>query len=243
MQVVFRVDSNKTMGIGHFMRCLSFAQFFRDEDIKVNFVTTTRSGYLLKMLEEENIGIVHGKRGDPQEDINWTFAQFKEFWLRILSQVENDLFSLLLTIEESQVRQMKVKLLERDDWLVKQSKMNSVELHAHKLDWFYEFFEDWLGDIAPNQESQIATWVKPDLIWVAIKLRNRKIFQNDLIHLLQFKELLKENLHAWILHPESHWAEEFKTHFEDKKQEWLLPDNTIIPDVPDSTENSCCRDQ
>ena len=55
MQVVFRVDSNKTMGIGHFMRCLSFAQFFRDEDIKVNFVTTTRSGYLLKMLEEENM--------------------------------------------------------------------------------------------------------------------------------------------------------------------------------------------
>ena len=77
MQVVFRVDSNKTMRIGHFMRCLSFAQFFRDENIKVNFVTTTRSGYLLKMLEEENIGIVHGKRGDPQEDINWTLNYLK----------------------------------------------------------------------------------------------------------------------------------------------------------------------
>ena len=38
--------------------------------------------------------------------------------------------------------------------------------------------------------------------------------------MLQFKELLKENLHAWILHPESHWTEEFKAHFEDKKQEW-----------------------
>ena len=77
MQVVFRVDSNKTMGIGHYMRCLSFAQFFRDEDIKVNFVTNTRLGYLLKLLEEENIGIVHCKREDPQEDINWTLNYLK----------------------------------------------------------------------------------------------------------------------------------------------------------------------
>jgi len=36
---------------------------------------------------------------------------------------------------------------------------------------------------------------------------------------MQLKELLKESLHAWILHPESHWTEESKTHFEDKKQE------------------------
>ena len=32
---------------------------------------------------------------------------------------------------------------------------------------------------------------------------------------------MKENLHHWIYHPESHWTNEFKAHIETKEQEWI----------------------
>ena len=61
------------------------------------------------------------EKGLKEEDIDWTRAQFKDFWVRILNHIEGDLASLLLTIEDSQVFKMESKLLEGDDWLVKQS--------------------------------------------------------------------------------------------------------------------------
>ena len=83
------------------------------------------------------------------------------------------------------------------------------------------------------KKKQLAIWVKPDLSWVAIRLRNREKFQNDLINLLKSKELLKENIHSWISYPESHWTDEYKDVIENKMQEWetiaLMIDANTLP--------------
>ena len=111
--------------------------------------------------------------------------------------------------------------------------MSPDELRTHILDRSYEFLEDWLGGLESNQKKQLAIWVKPDLGWVAIRLRNREKFQNDLIKLLKSKELLKENIHSWISYPESHWTEEYKDVIENKMQEWetiaLMIDTNTLP--------------
>ena len=99
--------------------------------------------------------------------------------------------------------------------------MDSAELHKKTLDWLCETLEDWLGHLESEQKQKIAGWVKPDSNWIAIKLKNRKKTQADLARLLQSKELLKENLHAWMYHIESHWTDEFKIHVKAKKREWV----------------------
>ena len=87
MHVVFRVDSDEFVGIGHYMRCLSFAQVLRDEEIHVDFITSTKVEFLLKKLEDENIRIIAFNGGTLQEDISWALN-----YLESLNKV--DLFIL-----------------------------------------------------------------------------------------------------------------------------------------------------
>ena len=112
-----------------------------------------------------------------------------------MNYAEDDIVSFLINIDGIQIFQAKEKLAKKeDDWLIKQSIMSPDELRTHILDRSYEFLEDWLGRLESSQKKQLAIWVKPDLNWVAIRLRNREKFQNDLINLLKSKELLKENI-------------------------------------------------
>ena len=164
---------------------------------------------------------VRYRDGIDKKDINWIASESKFFWKRILNYAEEDIVSFLLIVDDIQVLRAKEKLLKKeDDWLVKQSKMTSGELRENNLDRIYEFLDEWLGGLEPSQKEQIATWIQPDPYWVAIKLRNREKFQNDLIDLLKSKELLKDDIHSWISNPEIHWTEEFKATIFVKKQEW-----------------------
>jgi hypothetical protein len=161
------------------------------------------------------------KGGLKKEDISWISDQSKIFLDRILNHIEEDLVAVLFTISDSQVLRAKEAMLEKeDDWLIKQSKMTSDELHSHVLSRLYEFLEDWMGSLEVHQKKQIAAWIKTDPNWVLIKLRNREKFQNDLIEILKYKHLLKDNIYSWIRYPSSHWTQEYKRNIEDKKREW-----------------------
>ena len=172
--------------------------------------------------------------GIDKQDINYIRSESKILWKRILSYSERDIVSFLLKVDDTQILQAKEKLIEKeDDWLIKQSKMSSEELRMHILDRSYEFLDEWLGGLESIQKQQIANWVQTDPNWVAIRLRNREKFQNDIIDLLKSKKLLKENIHSWISYPESHWTEEFKNAIEKKMQEWetitLMIDANTLP--------------
>jgi len=161
------------------------------------------------------------KGGLKKEDINWISYQSEILWYRILNHIEADLAAFLLTISDTQVLQAKEAMLEKeDDWLIEQSKMTSDELHSHVLSRLYEFLEDWMGNLEVHQKKQIAAWVKTDPNWILIKLRNREKFQNDLIDILKYKHLLKDNIYSWIRYPSSHWTPEYTRNIEDKKKEW-----------------------
>ncbi len=161
------------------------------------------------------------KGGLNKEDISWISDQLKIFWDRILNHIEEDLVAFLLTINDAQVLQAKEAMLEKeDDWLIKQSKMTSDELHSYILKRLYEFLEDWMGNLEAHQRKQIAAWIKADPNWISIKLRNREKFQNDLIDILKYKHSLKDNIYSWIRYPSSHWTQEYKKNIKDKKKEW-----------------------
>ena len=161
------------------------------------------------------------KGGLKKEDISWISDQSKTFLDRILNHIEEELAAFLLTISDSQVLQAKEAMLEKeDDWLIKQSKMTSDELHFHVLKRLYEFLEDWMGNLEAHQKKQIAAWVKTDPNWILIKLRNREKFQNDLIDILKYKHSLKDNIYSWIRYPSSRWTQEYKKNIKDKKREW-----------------------
>ena len=161
------------------------------------------------------------KGGLKKEDISWISDQSKTFLGRILNHIDEDLVAILLTISDSQVLQAKEAMLEKeDDWLIKQSKMTSDELHSHILKRLYEFLEDWMGNLEAHQRKQIAAWIKADPNWISIKLRNREKFQNDLIDILKYKHSLKDNIYSWIRYPSSHWTQEYKKNIKDKKKEW-----------------------
>jgi len=161
------------------------------------------------------------KGGLKKDDISWISDQSKIFWDRILNHIWEDLVAFLLTINDSQVLQAKEAMLEKEDnWLIKQSKMTSDELHSHVLSKLSEFLEDWMGKLEAHQKKQIAIWVKADLNWVLIRLRNREKFQNDLINIFKYKDSLKDNVYSWIHYPSSHWTQEYKENIEDKKKEW-----------------------
>ena len=161
------------------------------------------------------------KGGLKKDDISWISDQSKIFWDRILNHIEADLAAFLLTISDSQVFQAKEAMLEKeDDWLIEQSKMTSDELHSHVLSRLYEFLEDWMGNLEAHQKKQIAAWVKTDPNWILIKLRNREKFQNDLIDILKYKHLLKDNIYSWIRYPNSHWTQEYKNNIKDEKKKW-----------------------
>ena len=186
-----------------------------------NFFTWHRKSELPKViLFLEDIKFRY-KEGLKKEDISWISDQSKIFWDRILNHIEEDLAAFLFTISDSQVLQAKEAMLEKeDDWLIKQSKMTSDELHSHVLSRLYEFLEDWMGSLEIHQKKQISAWVKTDLNWILIKLRNREKFQNDLINLLKYKHSLKDNIYSWIRYPSSHWTQEYKENIKDKKREW-----------------------
>jgi hypothetical protein len=158
------------------------------------------------------------KGGLKKEDINWISYQSEILWYRILNHIEADLAAFLLTISDTQILQAKEAMLEKeDDWLIKQSKMTSDELHHHSLNRLYEFLEDWMGNLEVHQKKKIAAWVKTDPNWVLIKLRNREKSQNDLIDMLKYKDSLKDNIYSWIRYPNSHWTQEYKNNIKDKK--------------------------
>ena len=160
------------------------------------------------------------QKGLKGKDIDWTRTEHKEFWSRIIDRAKPDLIAFLSTIEEGQVRRMERELIEKDDWLVKQSKMTADEAHASILKWFFELLEKWLGGLESNQKQKISSWVKADPGWTNIKLKNRKKFQSELAQILRAKENLSENLHIWLHEPETYWTKDFKNRLEYKKQEW-----------------------
>ena len=160
------------------------------------------------------------QKGLKGSDIDWMRTEHKLFWNRIIDGAMPDLVAFLVTIEEYQVQKMEQELIEKDDWLVKQSKMTADEAHASILKWFFELLEKWLGRLEPNQKQKISSWIKTDPRWTAIKLKNRKKFQTELAQILRSKENLKENLHIWLHKPETYWTEDFKNRLEYKKQEW-----------------------
>mgnify|MGYP001209602749 FL=1 len=160
------------------------------------------------------------QKGLKGKDIDWTRTEHKEFWSRIIDRAKPDLIAFLSTIEEGQVRRMERELIEKDDWLVKQSKMTADEAHASILKWFFELLEKWLGGLESNQKQKISSWVKADPEWTKIKLKNRKKFQNELAQILRAKENFQENLRIWLHEPETYWTKDFKNRLEYKKQEW-----------------------
>ena len=146
----------------------------------------------------------------------------------------NDIVSFLMTIDDNQILKINKEFHKKeDDRLIEQSKMSLKELRKDILDKTYKALGNWLGDLESNQKKQIATWVQPDSYWVAVKLRNREKFQNDLLDLLGSKETLKENIHSWMSDPESHWTDEYKTNIEGKIREWetitLRIDSITLP--------------
>ena len=177
---------------------------------------------------------VRYKDGFDQDDINWVTPELKLLWKRILSYAEDDIASFLLTVDESQILEINEEFHEKeDDWLIEQSKMSLKELRKDILDRTYKALDKWLGDVEPSQKKQVATWIQPDPYWVAIKLRNREKFQNELIDLLRSKERLKENIQSWVSDPELHWTDEYQTNIEGKKREWetifLKIDSITLP--------------
>ena len=56
-RLIIRVDASTEMGTGHFMRCLSLAQAWKDVYGSIDFITACQSKALLQQLREEGIDI------------------------------------------------------------------------------------------------------------------------------------------------------------------------------------------
>jgi hypothetical protein len=173
--------------------------------------------------------------GFLEEDIKWFRSELNFFWKRILNHTKKDMISFLLTVDDSQILEMNKEFQEKvDDRLIKQSKMTLKELRQDILERTYNNLDNWLGDLEPSQKNRIAGWIQPDPYWVAVKLRNRGKFQNDLIDLLRSKETLKQNTQSWMSDPESHWTAEYKVYVNKKMNEWesitLKIDSIILPE-------------
>ena len=173
--------------------------------------------------------------GFLEEDIKWFRSELNFFWKRILNHTKKDMISFLLTVDDSQILEMNKEFQEKvDDRLIKQSKMTLKELRQDILERTYNNLDNWLGDVEPSQKKRIAGWIQPDPYWVAVKLRNREKFQNDLIDLLRSKETLKQKTQSWMSNPESHWTAEYKVYVNKKMNEWesitLKIDSIILPE-------------
>jgi hypothetical protein len=214
---------------------------FRDEqrlDLKKKvgqFLYWHRKSELPKIiLFLEEFKIRHSD-GFLEEDIKWLRSELNLFWKRILNHTNKDMISFLLTVDDFQILEMNKEFEgKEDDRLIKQSKMTLKELRQDILERTYNNLDNWLGELEPSQKNRIAVWIQPDSYWVAVKLRNREKFQNDLIDLLRSKETLKQNIQSWISDPESHWTDEYKVYVNKKMNEWesitLKIDSIILPE-------------
>ena len=213
---------------------------FRDEqrlDLKKKvgqFFDWHRKSELPKIvLFLEEFKIRHSD-GFLEEDIKWLRSELNLFWKNILNHTKKDMICFLLTVDNFQIHEMNKEFKEKeDDRLIKQSKMTLMELRQDILERTYNNLDNWLGDLEPNQKKRIAKWIQPDPYWVAVKLRNREKFQNDLIDLLRSKKTLKQKTQSWMSDPESHWTAEYKVYVKKKMIEWesitLNIDSIILP--------------
>ena len=213
---------------------------FRDEqrlDLKKKvgeFFDWHRKSELPKIvLFLEEFKIRHSD-GFLEEDIKWLRSELNLFWKNILNHTKKDMICFLLTVDNFQIHEMNKEFKEKeDDRLIKQSKMTLMELRQDILERTYNNLDNWLGDLEPNQKKRIAKWIQPDPYWVAVKLRNREKFQNDLIDLLRSKKTLKQKTQSWMSDPESHWTAEYKVYVKKKMNEWesitLNIDSIILP--------------
>ena len=172
--------------------------------------------------------------GFLEDDIKWLRSELILFCKRILNHTKKDMISFLLTIDDSQILEMNKEFQEKEaDRLIKQSKMTLEELRQGIVERTYNNLDNWLGDLELSQKKRVAGWIQHDPYWVAIKLRNREKFQNDLIDLLRSKATLKQNTQSWMSNPESHWTAEYKVYVEKKMNEWetitLNIDSIILP--------------
>lgn len=75
MIIVFRVDASFDIGMGHVMRCLTLAEYLKQEGISVKFICRKVKGDCIQLIEKKGFEVF---ALTPIEDSIWTYT--KENW-------------------------------------------------------------------------------------------------------------------------------------------------------------------
>lgn len=80
MNVVFRVDASRSIGVGHIMRCLTLAESLRNAGSEIRFICREQPGNLIALLEEKNIAV--SKLPAPRSQ-KLNLAEDYAYWLGV----------------------------------------------------------------------------------------------------------------------------------------------------------------
>jgi len=71
--IIFRVDANRRLGMGHLMRCLALAQFFKEQGHACHFYSHDLGGQLVDLIQKRGHGFTRLKELHevPEADAPW----------------------------------------------------------------------------------------------------------------------------------------------------------------------------
>jgi hypothetical protein len=125
--------------------------------------------------------------GLTEDDINVTIDAIKERYRTLMRQVAHDAAPVLSTLSSAQIAHLEERFVEENRKFAKKQRIGESEEARVKarIKWMSKQFEDWIGDLTPQQEARIAAMIKATPSLAESRLEERKRQQQRFVALLR----------------------------------------------------------
>ncbi|HVK55064.1 MAG TPA: DUF6279 family lipoprotein [Burkholderiales bacterium] len=125
--------------------------------------------------------------GLTEDDVNLTIDAVRERYRALVRQVAHDAAPVLSTLSPTQIAHLEERFVEENRKFAKKQRIGESEEAQVKarIKWMSKQFEDWIGDLTPQQEARIAAMIKATPSLAEPRLEERKRQQQRFVALLR----------------------------------------------------------
>ena len=153
------------------------------------------------------------QKGITAEDVAWSLANLRARYRRLAAQAAEDLAPVLATLGTAQIAALEHKFAESNEKYAREYLPDDPKKRRRaQVERAVERFEDFTGDLRPDQQARIERFVAAHEAHVLLRFEDRRHWQRDALELLREHRAapdLGDRLAELFIRPESRRSAEF----------------------------------